>query len=336
MQLSTKITLFSFFVILTFIGSSCSKSEPAVTPEYSNVPESDSAVDADADKTVDAPSNKTETSERITADQVKINQFKNELGADYVTFISEPFVIYSNQTKQAAENYYNKYIKKTYELMFKQFMKIKPSKTLHIFLFKDSKSFKDKVKQIMGYNPDTPYGFFTSAKLALMMNISTGSGTLVHELVHSFAFFDFPDIPLWCNEGIASLFEGYSFFFVNDDGKKVEYLRGHKNWRYPIVWEGYEKNKLPMVVEFIHLDWQDFLNGEKSKYNKAYGRYLFYFLQENGWLENFYKKYRDAYAKNPDAQPVLEAVTGKTVDELDRMFKQWLPNCPSVSSYIPD
>ena len=37
------------------------------------------------------------------------------------------------------------------------------------------------------------------------MNIGTGGGTLVHELTHSLIAFDFPHVPDWFNEGLASL-----------------------------------------------------------------------------------------------------------------------------------
>ena len=40
-----------------------------------------------------------------------------------------------------------------------------------------------------------------------MMNIGTGGGTLVHEIVHPFVAANFPHCPPWFNEGLGSLYE---------------------------------------------------------------------------------------------------------------------------------
>ena len=55
--------------------------------------------------------------------------------------------------------------------------------------------------------PATPYGFYSPEHQALVMNIATGGGTLVHEIVHPFIEANFPAVPAWFNEGLGSLFE---------------------------------------------------------------------------------------------------------------------------------
>ena len=39
------------------------------------------------------------------------------------------------------------------------------------------------------------------------MNIATGGGTLVHEIVHPFMAANFEQCPSWFNEGLGSLYE---------------------------------------------------------------------------------------------------------------------------------
>ena len=39
------------------------------------------------------------------------------------------------------------------------------------------------------------------------MNIGPGPGTLSHELVHPYMEANFPNVPAWFNEGLASLYE---------------------------------------------------------------------------------------------------------------------------------
>ena len=44
-------------------------------------------------------------------------------------------------------------------------------------------------------NRTTPYGYYSAAHRALIMNIATGGGTLVHEIVHPFVRANFPQMP---------------------------------------------------------------------------------------------------------------------------------------------
>ena len=57
------------------------------------------------------------------------------------------------------------------------------------------------------------------------MNIATGGGTLVHELVHPYVEADFPGAPPWLNEGLGSLFE--------QSDERDGYIVGLTNWRLP-------------------------------------------------------------------------------------------------------
>jgi len=51
------------------------------------------------------------------------------------------------------------------------------------------------------------FGYYQPAQQTLVMDVETGTGTLVHEMVHALAPFDFPDMPAWFREGLASLYE---------------------------------------------------------------------------------------------------------------------------------
>ena len=59
--------------------------------------------------------------------------------------------------------------------------------------------------------PSTPYGYFVPRERRMVMNIRTGGGTLVHEMVHALMKPDFPDVPTWFDEGLASLLEQCRF-----------------------------------------------------------------------------------------------------------------------------
>ena len=67
-----------------------------------------------------------------------------------------------------------------------------PPEILDIWLFKDKESYEENAKKLFHTKPDTPYGYYSAADKALVMNISTGGGTLVHEIVHPFVAANFP------------------------------------------------------------------------------------------------------------------------------------------------
>ena len=70
-----------------------------------------------------------------------------------------------------------------------------PKEIIDIWLFKDAASYERNAKLLFGYKPDTPYGYYSKMHKALVMNISTGGGTLVHEIVHPFIEANFPNCP---------------------------------------------------------------------------------------------------------------------------------------------
>src|SRR5205809_422641 len=73
---------------------------------------------------------------------------------------------------------------------------------------------------------DVPhYGFYRHRDHTMLMNVGTGTGTLVHELTHALIAPDFPNVPDWFNEGFASLYEQCSL--------GPDTITGHENWRLP-------------------------------------------------------------------------------------------------------
>ena len=103
------------------------------------------------------------------------------------------------------------------------FFDARPARILDIYLFGDARSYQRGVRALTGETPDTPYGFYSSAHGGLFMNIATGGGTLVHEIVHPYVEADFPGAPAWLNEGLGSLFEQSS--------EEGGHIVGETNWR---------------------------------------------------------------------------------------------------------
>jgi len=74
------------------------------------------------------------------------------------------------------------------------------TKILDIWLFQDAASYEKNTLLLFKEKPSTRTVTIQARHKALIMNIATGGGTLVHEIVHPFVEANFPACPPWLNE----------------------------------------------------------------------------------------------------------------------------------------
>src|SRR5438874_2080217 len=63
-----------------------------------------------------------------------------------------------------------------------------------VYLFKDGGSYNAWNKKLFNEKPISIFGYYQRANNSLVMNIGTGGGTLIHEMIHAMAETDFPEI----------------------------------------------------------------------------------------------------------------------------------------------
>src|SRR5205807_8615054 len=119
----------------------------------------------------------------------------------------------------------------------KSYFQRDPDQILDIWLFKSKASYDKYTKEIFDDKPTTPYGYFSYVHRSLIMNIATGGGTLVHEIVHPFMAANFPTCPSWFNEGLASLYE--------QAGERNGRIIGNTNWRLRGLQSAIRKGDVP-------------------------------------------------------------------------------------------
>ena len=190
-----------------------------------------------------------------------------------------------------------------------------PDEPVLILLFERAGPYKRLAKKWFGDDNVPHFGFFRRADRVMLMNVGTGTGTLVHELVHALMAPDFPDVPDWFNEGLASLYEQCSL-----DGDTIS---GHENWRLPDLQAAIRKDKLRPLAEMI----QDprFYGEEHVGINYAQSRYLMMYLQEKGLLADFYKRFRDGVKDDPQGLETLKRVLkADDVTDFERSWRQWV------------
>ena len=178
----------------------------------------------------------------------------------------------------------------------------RPSRILDIYLFDGAKSYNRGTEILTGEAPTTPYGFYSSAINALVMDISTGGGTLVHEIVHPYVEADFPAAPAWLNEGLGSLFE--------QSAERKGRIVGLTNWRLAGLQRAIDAGNVPTFRELTSMSDAEFYAEERGT-NYAQARYLMYYLQEKGLLHAFYRDFRANHATDPTGYTTLVKTLGE-------------------------
>ncbi|MCU0722890.1 MAG: hypothetical protein MUC63_04635, partial [Planctomycetes bacterium] len=168
-----------------------------------------------------------------------LEAMREELGGGFVLKGRFPFAVGGDLPAARFERFFRGTIGDAYQAFYAQFFKVRPDRVLRVYLFADRASYEGNVRRIWGEEPISPYGYYSPSGRSLIMNIGTGGGTLVHEMVHALMAFDFPNVPTWFSEGMGSLFEQCT----------IEHgvILGLENWRLPILKKGIrEKRTLPL------------------------------------------------------------------------------------------
>src|SRR5262249_40348307 len=152
-----------------------------------------------------------------------------------------------------------------------------PLELIDIWLFRNDASYTNHAHLLFHDNPTTRFGYYSESRHALVMNIGTGGGTLVHEIVHPFMRANFPPCPPWFNEGLASLYEA--------SAEKDGHIRGQVNWRYKGLEKAIKDGRTVSFQRLTAMTPAEFYRGAES-YSEYYAqaRYLCYYLQEKDLL----------------------------------------------------
>ena len=229
--------------------------------------------------------------------------------------VEAPFVVAGNDAPdQLARR--ARTIRWAVDALERDFFTRRPTRTLAVFLWNDARSYRRGVRALTGDDPTTPYGFYASDDDGLFMDISTGGGTLVHELVHPYVEADFPAAPPWLNEGLGSLFEQSA----EVDGHIV----GLTNWRLAGLQAAILEDEVPSFRALTRMNDVGFYQRDRGT-NYAQARYLLYYLQEHGLLVDFYRRFRAAAATDPTGLDTLAAVLGEPdLKAFQRRWQTWV------------
>lgn len=199
-----------------------------------------------------------------------------------------------------------------------------PDEVLAIWMFDGQASYERNVSALWGGSPPSPYGYYSPCQGALVVNASSGNGTLVHELVHAFMDANFPSAPAWYNEGLASLFER--------PAEANGHLRGTVNGRLPELKRAWRSGGAPTLRALLRSKRADFA-GERSGVHYAAARYLLYWLQESERLLAFHRAFIASASSDATGEETLLSVTGER--SLDRVTAKWRSFVVALDERMP-
>ena len=242
-------------------------------------------------------------------------ELKKNLGRVAQSFsivIQKPFVVIGDEPKEIVQQRAQNTVKWAVDRLTRDFFTKDPDDILDVWLFKDEASYEKHARLLFGDTPSTPYGYYSSHHKALIMNIATGGGTLVHEIVHPFMEANFDACPPWLNEGLGSLYE--------QSGDVDGHIHGFTNWRLPGLQRAIRAKNVPSFKTLTEMDTSAFYNDDKGT-NYGQSRYLCYYLQEKGVLVKFYQEFLARQKEDPSGFKSLQKVLGER--DMDAFKTKW-------------
>jgi hypothetical protein len=249
--------------------------------------------------------------------QRHVEKLKPKLPSDDFTILIEPpFIVIGDEPADKLKARSKNTVKWAVDHLKATYFDHDPESIIEIWLFRDKDSYEEHAEKLFGAKPHTPFGYYSPQHKALVMNISTGGGTLVHEIVHPFIAANFPQCPSWFNEGLASLYEQCG----EDHGK----IKGYVNWRLTGLQQTIKAGRLPSFEDLCGTSTSDFYQRDMGA-NYGQARYLCYYMQEKGLLKEYYDQFRTNVKRDPTGYKTLQTVLDeRDMADFQKRWEAWV------------
>jgi len=320
----TKLSLFAPVIPLVLLLSLSCQWSGSASSEAKLEAQSNPSVPRDIDGDVHDSARSTPGATSLGFTEADFTRHVNELQARIIKKLSlpgphgfsiviqRPFVVVGDEPRKVVEQRAEDTVKWAVDRLKQDFFTKDPNEILDIWLFKDEASYEKHARLLFGDSPTTPYGYYSSRHKALVMNIATGGGTLVHEIVHPFMEANFSACPPWLNEGLGSLYE--------QCGDVDGHIHGFTNWRLAGLQRAIGGKSVPSFKTLTEMDVSAFYSDDKGT-NYAQSRYLCYYLQEKGVLRKFYQEFLARQKSDPSGYKTLQKVLAET--DMDVFKIKW-------------
>ncbi|MHC4624088.1 MAG: tetratricopeptide repeat protein [Planctomycetota bacterium] len=219
------------------------------------------------------------------------------------TYESEHFIIYSDLDPR-----YVHFVQENAEAYYRQmeqlYFRTGGAKRIKIY-YSRTQADTQKLFYKHGLNEQAHYGRYVAGVPAIythrLMNDGgqSGWGTLFHEITHHFVGLNYSYAPVWFNEGLACLL-----------GEQTRIVKGRASIGHPNPWREHALRKMIENGEKIDVRHLTSLTADqfhKRRENYHPARALFYWLYDNGYLEEYLQNVR----RKGYGLSVLEQTVGK-------------------------
>ena len=226
--------------------------------------------------------------------------------------LARPFVVIGNEDPATVTLRAERIVGWTIGMLRRDFFDRDPTEILDVWLLAGDDDYRRYAKQLFDDEPETPYGYYSPKDKALIMNIATGGGTLVHEVVHPFVRANCPSCPPWFNEGLGSLFE--------QPAERDGHIVGLTNWRLRGLQHTIRGGALPAIETVAAMDDGAFYRHDDGD-NYGQSRYLLYWVQERGLLPKFVRAMQARPASDPSGYQAFKQIVGES--DMRAFQKKW-------------
>ena len=243
-------------------------------------------------------------------------KLRSQIHPHWNVLVCDPFVLAGDLTVSELEETYLQTIVPTVKALQVSYFNRPLRFPTTIVLCSSDERFRECNLQLDDADRSQYLGIYSRKHRRLIVNIASGEGTLAHELTHALAHADFPDMPEWFDEGLASLHEECTI--SSDD----LHLFGGENWRNEVARDALDRGELRLLEDVTS---KRFGLRDRANVDYACVRTLCLYLQERGLLEEYYRVCREEASNDPTGLRTLCRVTNSPDPRtLDDAFRAWL------------
>lgn len=240
---------------------------------------------------------------------------QQRLGVDCQAIVRAPFVLAGDIPTDVLDDQYRETVMPVVRALSYSYFDAELDAPISLVFCSNEQRFHEWAGELDGRAAAEYHGYFQRSDRRAMINAATGSGTLAHELTHALAQFDFPEMPVWFDEGLASLHEQSEF---SDDELR---LVGLQNWRVYYLAEALANDRLQPLSALLT---SPLNRDEQQAIDYAQARYLCLYLQERGLLAAYYRKLRGAVTRDAYGVATFEKLLDSPIGQIDRDFRRWV------------
>lgn len=243
-------------------------------------------------------------------------RLRDRLGDACHVIARSPFVVGGDLQPSELAEVCEQTIRPAMGAMYAEYFTKRPDQPIEVLLFSNEPTYRAYSQSLSGQSRMSIYGYYRPSSRTVVINLAAGRGTIAHELTHALIDFDCPDLPIWLNEGLASLHEHCR---MDETAGRLQ-ITPLVNWRLTVLQQAIQEQTMRPTRELMLLDQ---LVGQNEALNYAHARYFCMYLNELGLLDDLYRLVRDQPTTDNGRDALQSLMSELSGYGLDADFQRW-------------